>query len=61
VIVDVSLGGQLVPDLLQHKPDLIDGATVTGTPKHPPDEKAQWEMPHMLEDEEWLAITRMLI
>jgi esterase/lipase len=56
LIIGVSLGGQVVLDLLQHIPELVDAAIVSGAPIHPSNEKAQWEMPHMPEDEEWIKI-----
>ena len=54
MLVAVSLGGQLVLDLLQHEPSLAAAAVVSGAPISPPDERAHWEMPHTPEDEAWL-------
>lgn len=56
VLVGVSLGGQVVLDLLAHEPDLAAAAVVSGVPIGPPDETAGWEMPRMPTDEEWLRV-----
>lgn len=56
LIAGVSLGGQVVLDLLQHRPDLVDAAIVSGASIHPPNNAAQWEMPHMPSDQEWFTI-----
>ena len=52
----VSLGGQVALDLIQQRPDSVDAALVSGASIHPPDDVAQWEMPHMPTDQEWLTI-----
>lgn len=56
VLVGVSLGGQVVLDILQRAPELAAAAVVSGAPIHPPDEKAGWEMPHMPSEQEWVDV-----
>ncbi|KAI9700698.1 MAG: hypothetical protein M1836_002067 [Candelina mexicana] len=56
VIVGISLGGQAVLDLLAHHHDLVDAAIVSGAAIHPPDEKAQGEIPHLPSSQDWMQI-----
>ena len=56
LIVGVSLGGQVILDLLQHHADIADAAIVSGASIHPPDENTHWEMPHMPTDQKWLTL-----
>ena len=56
LIVGVSLGGQVVLDLLQNDPSLVEGAIVSGASIHPPDEQAQFEVPKLPTDQVWLDI-----
>jgi pimeloyl-ACP methyl ester carboxylesterase len=56
VTVGVSLGGQVVLDLLAHYPDIVTAAIVSGVSIDPPSEDAQWEMPHMPTDPQWLSV-----
>lgn len=57
VLVGVSLGGQVVLDLLQRgEPCLVDAAVVSGASIQPPDDQTQWEMPHMPTDQDWINI-----
>ena len=54
VLVGISLGGQVVLDVLQNHPSAIDAAVVSGASINPPDDEAQWEMPHMPTDQAWI-------
>ncbi len=56
VIVGISLGGQAVLDLLAHHPSIADAAVVSGATIHPPDDKAQGEIPHIPSSQEWMHI-----
>lgn len=57
VLVGVSLGGQVVLDLLQRgETGLLEAAVVSGASIQPPDDQAPWEMPHMPTDQEWINI-----
>ena len=55
-LVGVSLGGQVVLDILQNHPQSITSAIVSGASVAPEDEQARWEMPHMTDDEGWKKI-----
>jgi pimeloyl-ACP methyl ester carboxylesterase len=56
-LVGISLGGQVVLQLLSECADLVDNAIVSGVSIHPPDEQASWEMPYLpTEDERWMQI-----
>ncbi len=57
VLVGVSLGGQAVLDVIQHDSEgLVDAALVASAPIGPPDNAAQWELPHMPVDQKWIQI-----
>ncbi|KAI9721085.1 MAG: hypothetical protein M1812_002566 [Candelaria pacifica] len=56
VIVGISLGGQAVLDLLAHHPNIADAAIVSGVAIHPPDDKAQGEVPHLPSSQKWTQI-----
>lgn len=58
VIVGISMGGQAVLDLLAHYPGDADAAVISGVSIHPPDDKADWEMPHLPSSPEWMEILR---
>ena len=55
-LVGVSLGGQVVLDILQNNPENITSAVVSGASIAPEDDQARWEMPHMTDDEVWKNI-----
>jgi pimeloyl-ACP methyl ester carboxylesterase len=56
LLVGISLGGQAALDVLAKHPADVDTAIVSGASIRPPDESAQWAMPKMPEDKEWMDI-----
>jgi pimeloyl-ACP methyl ester carboxylesterase len=56
MLVGVSLGGQVVLDILQKHTQLVDAAVVSGVFIHPPDDEFKFELPHMPADESWIQL-----
>lgn len=55
--VGISLGGQVVLELLSKHPELVQSAIVSGASVHPPDEEAAWEVPRLpLDNPRWMKI-----